>query len=106
MTHPNAFFEKCIANGKAPNRHSSFQPEAFDVHIAVGLDCSAAPAIGSQRIIRTVITRDFVHLGYKLRAAYRRLKRRYQQAMIATGKIAAHGTRSESPDAISDQPPA
>src|ERR1700722_12046386 len=102
MTQPNAFFENCVANGKAPNRHSSVQPEAFDMHIAVGLDCSAAPAICSQRIIRRVVMNRFVHLGYKLHAAYRRLKRRYQQAMIAAGKIATHSTRSESPNAVSD----
>src|ERR1700722_825049 len=104
MKHPDAFFENCIANGEAPNWHSSFQPEAFDMHIAVGLDCPAGPAIRSQRIISTVVTGDFVELGYQLHAAYRRLKRRYQQAMIAAGKIATHGTRSESPNAISDQP--
>src|ERR1700731_4996750 len=106
MKHPDAFFENCIASGKAPNRHSSFQPEAFDMHIAVGLDCPAGPAIRSQRIISTVVTGDFVELGYKLHAAYRRLKRRYQQAMIAAGKIATHGTPSETPQATSDPPPA
>src|ERR1700688_2205989 len=104
MNHPNAFLENCVADGKPPNRHGSFQPEAFDMHIAVGLNGSAAPAIRSQRIIRTVITGGFVELGHKLHAAYRRLKRRYQQAMIATGKIATDGTGSESSDAVGDQP--
>src|ERR1700722_20474632 len=102
MTHPDAFFENRIANGKSPNRRSSVQPKAFDMRIPVRLDCSAAPAICSQRIIRCIVMNHFVEFGYKLHAPYRWLKRSYQQAMIATGEIATHGTRSESPNAISD----
>src|ERR1700675_2707255 len=104
MKHPNTFLEQRIANGKPPNRRSSVQPETFDMHITLGFNRSAGPAIGSQRAIRRVVTNRFVKLGYKLHAAYRWLKRRYQQAMIATGEIATHGTRSESSDAVSDQP--
>src|SRR6202051_3346351 len=104
MKHPNTFFEQRIANGKPPNRRSSVQPETFDIHITLGFNCSAGPAIGSQRVIRRVVTNRFVELGYKLHAANRRLERRYQTAMIATGKIATHGARSESSNAVSDQP--
>src|ERR1700684_3371317 len=100
MKHPNAFLEKCIANGKLPNRRSSVQPEIFDIHITLGFNCSAGPAIGSQRVIRHVVTHRFVELGYKLHAPTRRLESRYQQAMIATGKIATHGARSESSNAV------
>src|ERR1700688_1630239 len=104
MKHPNTFLEQRIANGKAPNGHSSVQPETFDIHITLGFNCSTGPAIGSECIIRSVITNRFVELGYKLHAANRRPESRYQQAMIATGKIATHGARSESSDAVSDQP--
>src|ERR1700676_816022 len=104
MKHQNTFLEQRIANGKPPNRRSSVQPETFDMHITLGFNCSAGPAIGSQRVIRRVVSNRFVDLGYKLHAANRRLESCYQQAMIATGKIATHGARSESSDAVSDQP--
>src|ERR1700738_126959 len=65
VTHPNAFLEECITNGKPPHRSISVQSEAFNMHVALGFNCSTGPTIGCQRVIQPVETNCFIDLCYQ-----------------------------------------
>ena len=101
---PDALLQHHIADGIAPDRHPPFQPEGFQMHIAMGTDHATGPAIAEQRNLTPAIHQGGIGLGEHQPAPERRPHRRNQQAVIAPGQRAGHGSRRIAAQAIA-QPP-
>src|SRR6516164_1880184 len=104
LPHPDSLFEECFTERNLPNRHRAFEPEILDVHVPMGFDGSAAPAIRRERVRRPNVLDDFVDLGNKLCPAHWWIQGGDEESMITPRQIPADRSCSETPNPVRDQP--
>src|SRR5229473_1035802 len=75
LPHPNPLFDKRITECELPDGSSAVQPEALDVHVALGFNSAAQPAVCGKLIFNAGILNSFFQPCDKLRSTDGRVER-------------------------------